>query len=199
MATAAPTRRGLLGAIAVAPAILAAASASATPFTPPDPVWRKLVADFRAKHAAWLDTVGLEDDAIEAFRGACSARLPAEPQKPIFEPYDPNVMTIGEIKALTEAPANVAAWSIYASEHADWVEKRDALRLEFVGPANATHDAAYASHADAFNTLTKYRVASLTNLAEKIEIIAADYVGCDIPPEYLADILADVRHLAGEA
>lgn len=198
MATATPTRRGLLGAIAVAPAMLAAASASAMPITPADPVWPKLVADFRAKYSAWLVTTSLDDDAMEAFQEACSS-LPSEPSKPPFEPGVLTSMTIGEIRALTEAPENVIAWCNYARDHAAWKKRRDALRLQFIGPAKAAYDGAYAAYATAFRTLTEYRVASLTDLAEKIEIIAADYEGSDIPPEYMADVLADVRHLAGGA
>lgn len=59
-------------------------------------------------------------------------------------------------------------------------------------------DAGNKSYFAALDALAAYRVATLHDLVAKIEIIDADYDEGDIPHERLAEILADVRHLAGE-
>jgi hypothetical protein len=59
-------------------------------------------------------------------------------------------------------------------------------------------DAANKSYFATLDALAAYRVSTLHDLMAKIEIIDADYDEGDIPHERLAEILADVRHLAGE-
>ena len=188
-------RRRLLGAIAIAPVALGAIPATATAKAS-DPHWSALVPDFRTKHAIWLASCHGEEDQMQAYRAA----LPPEPQSPGSElPADLLGMTLAEIRTAGEDPAHQAAWRTYEHKHAAWEEERDAIRERIVGPAKAVHDAAWTTFATALATLTDYRVPTLPHLAEKIEIIMADYGGDDIPQEYVNAILADVRHLAGEA
>lgn len=47
--------------------------------------------------------------------------------------------------------------------------------------------------------LVEHRAPSIHHLAEKLAIIIADYEGEKVPEEYLAEVLADVRHLCVEA
>lgn len=197
--SAVATRRGLLGAIAVSPAALAAVPAVAAFSISIDPIWPKLVADFRTKYAAWLATVGLEEDADDAFLAA-RASLPPEPTKPsLSSAGDILDKTLREIRDAPDTQEHKAAWADYDRDRAAWKAQHDALREQFVGPAKAAHDRAYAIQSQALDALTTYRVTNLRDLSEKIEIIAKDYDGSDIPPEYVADILADVRNLAGVA
>lgn len=187
-------RRRLLGAIAIAPVALGAIPATATA-SANDPHWSALVADFRTKHAAWLASCHGEDDQMPAYLAA----LPPEPQSPGSGlPDDLLGMTIAEIRTAGDDPAHQAAWRSYEHEHAAWEEERDAICERIVGPAKAVHDAAWTVYATALATLTDFRVLTLPHLAEKIEIIMADYGGDDIPQEYLDAIFADVRRLAGE-
>ncbi|HEX8388246.1 MAG TPA: hypothetical protein VF636_04450, partial [Sphingomonas sp.] len=123
--------------------------------------------------------------------------LPPEPTDPGSGlPDNFESMSLHEIKALGRDPARKVAWADYERNHAAWKAERDALRDRIVGPAKATNDGAFSAQSQALNALTIYRVRNLRDLGEKIEIIMKDYDGCDIPPEYVADILADVRHLA---
>lgn len=192
-------RRTLLGAIAAVPSALAAIPAIAAPNISTDPAWRKLVADFEAKYAAWLATIGLEDDATAAFRDV-RASLPPEPTKP-GSANDGDILdrTLRELRDECDAPEHKAAWADYRRDYAAWKTQHDALRERFVGPAKAAYERTLAARSDAFNALADHRIANLHDLAEKIEIIANDYEESDIPPEYVAEILADVQHLAGEA
>ncbi|NKJ02875.1 hypothetical protein [Novosphingobium sp. SG707] len=164
-----------------------------------DPVWSKLVADFRTKYDAWFATIDLEDDADEAFETACTS-LPPKPTMPeAADVSDILNKTFREIRDSGNAPEQKAAWADYERDHAEWKAKRDALREQFVGPAKAAYHQTFGLRSDAFNALAAYRVANLNDLSEKIEIIAQDYDGFDIPQEYVANILADVRHLAGKS
>jgi hypothetical protein len=191
-------RRTLLGAIAAAPAALAAIPAIAAPSISTDPVWRKLVDDFRAKYAAWLATINLEDDANAAFREA-RVSLPPEPSEP-ESANDDDILdkTLRELRDSCRTPEHEATWADYKRDHAAWKTQHDALHEQFVGPARAISEQASDARIDAFDALTAYRVTNLRDLGEKIEIITKDYEECDIPTEYVADVLADVRHLAGE-
>jgi hypothetical protein len=191
-------RRTLLGAIAAVPATLAAIPVMAAPGISTDPVWRKLVDDFRAKYAAWMATISLEDDANAAFHEA-RASLPPEPSEP-ESANDDDILdkTLRELRDACRTPEHEAAWVDYKRDHAAWQTQHDALREQFVGPARTINEQTSAARIDAFDALTAYRVTNLRDLREKIEIIAKDYEECDIPPEYVADILADVQHLAGE-
>lgn len=191
-------RRTLLGAIAAAPAAFAAIPVMAAPGISTDQVWRKLVDDFRAKYAAWLATIDLEDDANAAFRDARGS-LPPEPSEP-DSANDDDILdkTFRELRDERNDPERKAAWADYQRDHAVWKAQNDALREQFVGPARAANDRTSAARRDAFDALTAYRVTNLRDLSEKIEIISKDYEECDIPSEYVADILADVQHLAGE-
>jgi hypothetical protein len=102
-------------------------------------------------------------------------------------------MTIAQIKASGASPA---AWAQYEADHAAWAKQRNALHRTICGPATAKYDAAFDAFEAAMKALAAYRVINLSDLAEKIEIIAADHDGAEIPQEYLAEVLADVRHLA---
>lgn len=73
------------------------------------------------------------------------------------------------------------------------------LRETILHPTKKRYDAIRAAYASALNALTSYRPSTLNVLAEKIEIITAEYDGCEVPLEYLDAFLADVRHMAGEA
>ena len=191
-------RRTLLGAIAVVPATLAGIPVMAAPGISTDPVWRQLVADFQAKYAAWMATISLEDDANAAFHDA-RISLPPEPTKPASA-NDRDILdkTLRELHDECDSPEHQAAWADYKRDHAAWQAQHDALREQFVRPARTINEQASDARLDAFDALTGYRVTNLRDLREKIEIIAKDYEECDIPPEYVADILADVQHLAGE-
>lgn len=196
-----PTRRGILGAMAVVPALgLVAMPAAATSgaIVSHDPQWPKLVADFRTKYAAWFATIDLDEDASGAFHDAC-ASLPAKPVEP-GAPSKGRVLdkTVRELRDECDTPEHQAAWAVYKQDLAAWQIQHDTLRDQIVGPAKAAYERAFEIRSDALNTLMAYRVTNLGDLGEKIEIIRADYDGCDIPREYVADILADVRHLAAE-
>lgn len=188
------TRRGLLGAIAVAP--IAAASRASAALPSIDVSWSMLVTDLREKRAAWLLTTDLEDQALDQFHAAETGLSP-EPTKPT--PSSIDNLTIAQIRAASSSPENVAAWAAYEREHAAWKAEVDQVRDTFTGPAKAEYERAYGLYANAFNALTTYRVTNLRDLSEKIEIIAKDYDRDDVPQEYLADVLADVRYLSGEA
>jgi hypothetical protein len=204
MRPANPSRRALIGGAGLAAIVVAApvlVSATGTPAvvssTGADPQWRTVVNDFRTKHAAWMATIGLEDDQADAFRKACVSLGP-EPKGPEPSlPVDIRHMTITQIKAVSDTPENKAAWAAYERDHTAWKKKRDVLRERIFGPAKAQYDAAYKANDAAFCTLVDYPVRSLTDLGQKTEIIAQDYAGGEIPVEYLDSILSDMRRLAG--
>lgn len=197
-----PTRRNVLGGALALPALAVATmpvAATAIVAAGADARWVTMVADYRAKRTAWLATCGLEDDEMAAFWEARSSLGP-EPQQPGSNlPENFREMTLAELRGLRDAPAHKAAWAAWERDHAAWKERETALRERMTGPAKATYDAAYEVQADAFNALSGYPVRSLADLGEKIELIAADYDSESVPQEYVADILADVRRLAGEA
>lgn len=198
------SRRALIGGAGLA-AIVASVPAAASTFpavasnSNADPVWSKLVADFREGYAAWLATINLEDDAGESLFNA-RASLPPEPTKPGAASGDDILdKTLRELRDACDTPEHKAAWTDYERDHAAWKVQHDALHEQIVAPATAIHDRAFAIRSTAFNALTTYRVTNLCDLCEKIEIISKDYEGDGVPLEYVADILADVRHLAGGA
>jgi len=163
-----------------------------------DPQWARLVADYRQRVAAWLEANDQEEAAHEVFRAAC-ASLPPEPQAPSSWKGDISHRTIAQLEASCDSPAHKAAWAVYERERETWKAQREALRAEIVGAAKACHDDAYAAYEAALQALAMYRTSSAVDFAAKIEILAADYEGCQFPHEYLAEFIADARHLAEEA
>ncbi|WP_267386150.1 hypothetical protein [Sphingomonas sp. GC_Shp_3] len=106
------------------------------------------------------------------------------------------MMTIAEIKASADAPKHVAAWACYERDHAAWKIEWDALRREIEGPAEDHASEALDAYCEAFDAVVAYAVRTPQQLCEKIEIIASDYAGFEVPLERLAAILADVRRLS---
>jgi hypothetical protein len=194
-------RRGILGVMAAAPAVVVMPARSYASSVMPsgDPQWPKLVADFRAKYTAWLTTIDREQEADNAFAEA-SVSLPPKPEAP-GAANKGNILdkTLRELRDACDTPEHTAAHAAYERDNAAWKAQRDALRDQIVGPAKAAYEEAFAIRSNALNTLMAYRVTNLADLGEKIEIIRDDHDGCDIPREYVADILADVRHLARES
>ena len=195
--TAVPTsRRALLRTLAVAPLALTAVPTAATVQAVHDPRWPALVADYHATREGWVAICAYDDDlAPEVEAGLAS--LPPKPIEPSSGlPDDISHMTIAQIKATGNTPEHKAAWADYERDLAEWKRREEAIRQSITGPAKALYEKKYAAYTVALNALATYRVPGLIQLAEKIEIIAADYDSSDIPEEYIADILADVRHLA---
>ncbi|QCI92133.1 hypothetical protein [Novosphingobium sp. EMRT-2] len=155
-----------------------------------DPAWAELAADLRAKFAAWLAAIDVEQEADGAF-DAAAAGLPPQPVKP-------GSAINGEIRDANDAAEFMAKWDEYERDYAAWKEQRAELRSKIVGPAKAEYDRTHAAYSGALNTLMSYRTNNLRDLREKIEIIIADYDGSPIAHEYVRDILADVSRLAGE-
>lgn len=192
------TRRGLLGAIAVAPAVLAATPVGATGNSA-DPVWVRLVADFQTKYAAWLATVDLEEEADEVFHDV-RASLPPEPVRPgSISENDILDRTVRELRDECRTPEHKAAWATYERDHGAWQKQCDALREQVVGPAKAAYERASELRIEAFNALIEYRVQSLHDLRKKMELIAEYYEGFEVPFDDFANLIADVRNLGGEA
>jgi len=169
-------RRALLGGAVALPALAVAALPAAAAVPATDPRWAALVADFRQKFATWLAYIDVEDEQRGAFYDAAKALGP-KPQKPWRE---------------DELPA-------WKQEHAVYAAREAELRERIMGPSEAIMDGLSKARGDAFKALCLYPVRSLADLAEKIEIVAADYDGAEVPLECLADFLADVRRLGGEA
>lgn len=192
-----PTRRAVIGAIAIAPTALSATSAPATFPAGSDPEWRRLVATFEMANAAYRTASDRQSEADDACIEAQHAL--SRPPEPRHFPDIIDGMNIAEIKAAGDTPEAKAAWAAHERELIEWQAKCDGLEQEIAGKAKAIYDAAYAEYVDAFNALTRHRISSLADLTEKMEIIANDYAGFDIPPEYFADVMADAQHLAGEA
>lgn len=189
-------RRALLGTLAVAsatPVLLTGIAAAATA----DRTWPALVSDYRAKHKAWLGTIGLEDD-LDGDVAAALAQLPPKPQEPPAEERDFRDMTVREWMAIEQTPERKALWETYERDKARWTAEQAEVRRRILAPAKARYHEAYAAYAAALNVLTSHPVAALGHLAEKISIIIAEYDNCDVPPEYFGDVLADVRRLGGE-
>jgi len=80
----------------------------------------------------------------------------------------------------------------YRHKHATWLEAGPPEDDE----AEEYRLACFAEYDNALKALVTHRAPSLDDLGEKIEIIAADYQGSEIPHEYLGELLADVHHLA---
>jgi hypothetical protein len=158
--------------------------------------WSDLVADFKAKRAAWLAATDLDDNAREAFRAACTL-LPPEPTQP-GPAYAGNILdkTIRDLSNACDAPENKAAWDDYSQSHAAWKAQRDDLCGQIVGPAIAACSQASSASSDALNRLISHRVANLHDLGEKIEIIVAEWDEADVPYEHVTEILSDVVHLS---
>ena len=195
MADPTPSRRGMLGLIAAVPAV-ALVPVAALASSPDRRAWDALVTDYRRKHAAWSAACDAKDAAGPLFVEACTS-LPPEPQQPTLGHSSDAIanMTINEIKAASDQSAHKAAWAEYERARTEWRAAWEAIRQRVEGPAEAHHDSAWSAYADALKALTDYRTPSLRELGEKIEIIAAEYVGCDVPLEYLTAVLADVRRL----
>jgi len=198
--SAAVSRRALIGAAGLAATVAAVPiAASVTPATGHDPCWAALVADFRQKQAAWEPTIGGEDALMDVFREACTAIGP-EPQQPgTATSGDMLDKTLRELRDACRTPEHEARWAAYERDHAAWKAKEAELRDRIMGPARTRYLETYQARAWAFNALTAYPVRSLADLAEKIEIVAADFEGSEVPLEYLTDFAADVRRLGGEA
>lgn len=120
------SRRALLAIIAAAPIVFAATPGSATSLTTGDAQWATLVSDYHAKHSAWLDICGYEDDLVPQLQEAC-AMLPPEPQKPASSLPNISQMTIAQIRDAVRNPASETAWSEYERDHAAWKEQRKAF------------------------------------------------------------------------
>ncbi len=163
-----------------------------------DPAWAELAADLRAKFAAWLAAIDVEQEADGAF-DAAAAGLPPQPVKP-GSAINGDILdkTLREIRDANDAAEFMAKWDEYERDYAAWKEQRAELRSKIVGPAKAEYDRTHAAYSGALNTLMSYRTNNLRDLREKIEIIIADYDGSPIAHEYVRDILADVSRLAGE-
>jgi len=195
-------RRALLGGAVALPVMAVAtlpAAAVVTVDAGRDAQWTTVVADFRAKYASWFANIDVEDAQRAAFREA-RASLGPKPQEPAA-PSRGDVLdkTVRELRDACEAPGHKAAWAAYERDQAAWNEREAELRERMMAPAEAHHDALYKARADAFLPLSTYPVRSLADLAEKIGIVMADYDGENVPQEYLADFLADVRRLGGDA
>lgn len=201
-AAASTTRRSLLGALAIVPALaitsaaIASAPTSAVSADHRDPRWAQLVADYRAGLALLEEANAVDEEAYDAFDEAL-ANLPPKPQSPgTGLPADLLPMTLAEIVAASRVPAYKAAWAAYERDLSAWTVERDALEERIHGPSRARQDANHAAYAHAFDALTKHRVATLDQLREKVEIIASNYGEFEIPVEHLEDIITDIRHLA---
>ena len=166
-----------------------------------DERWAALVADYRTKRDMWARC---EPSAEErAAYAAALATLPPVGLPPFGPDLPPELqgMTVGEVIALASqdnAPAEAKAWAAWWSGKDERDKARAELRLRYLGAADARSDAANKSYFAALDALAAYRVSTLHDLVAKIEIIDADYDEGDIPHERLAQILADVRHFAGE-
>lgn len=166
-----------------------------------DERWVALVADYRTKRDMWAKC----EPSVEE-RAAYAAALAALPPADL-PPFGPDLppelqgLTVGEVIALASrdnAPAEATAWATWWNGKDERDKARAELRLRYLGAADARSDAANKSYFAALDALAAYRVSTLHDLVAKIEIIDADYDEGDIPHERLAQILVDVRRLAGE-
>jgi hypothetical protein len=172
--------------------------------SPADPRWAALVADYRTKYDAWLRCEPTAEE--RAAFAAALGELPAKP-KPQLPPFGPTLpaelqdMTVGEVIAMASldtAPPEAKAWAAWWNGKDTEDKARADLHQRYLGAADARQEAANRAYFAALAALAAHRVSNLTDLAEKIEIIDADHTDGDIPHDHLAQILADVRHLAGE-
>jgi hypothetical protein len=165
-----------------------------------DPQWEALIADYHVKHAAWLVTEATEEE-LATYRAAVAA-LPALASPPPAVPEEYRGLIVAELLGMARLESAHPAVKAWASHHREFETRQKqsaALRQQHLGAAQAREDAAKEAYFGALNTLAGHRVSSLKDLAKKIEIIDADYNEGDVPHERLAEILADVRHLAAEA
>ena len=164
-------RRVLLGVIAAAPVALATMPALAADTDDSDPRWSALVADYRAKRAAWLDASTAADEQAGVFFKA----RPPEPQGlGSGLPPDIHDMTIREIRAVGDDPDYRAKWAAYETAKQAWDAECDRLRKDLCDAADAEHEAAHDAYGDALDALASYRVSNLPHLAEKIEVLRDD-------------------------
>lgn len=196
-------RRFLLGAAAVPVAAVAKSSDSmgaidmnmhtAIAFASNISVWDALVLDYREKRADWADNCDWDDKLPEL--QAARASLPPKPIKPEYVSEDISHLTLKQIMERPENSEYLAAMEAYETDNAAWEENRAAVLDPIRKPA-ATRDAEREkAYTNALDLVIGYRITTISQLREKLEIISEEYRDCEFPNELVACAIADAGRL----
>jgi hypothetical protein len=188
------SRRAVLAGVAAAPATVLlslspANAAGRTSNVVDRTAWDQLLARYRDAKVAYDRAARIYNDREGQFFKLC----PPRPEMPEYVARITDGMTWGEVKKLPECPQRLA----WERECAAWADQRAALNAEIVG--SSEQDASDAM--DALNAplweIASYPVPTLAMLAEKIDVLSAEY-GTDMGNgAETKHIIADVLRLSG--
>jgi hypothetical protein len=182
------TRRNLLAAAVTAPAIIGLTPPVSASATVSRSGWDRCVIVYRSVKAE-MDAISAQHDELEAeFDRQCPPR-PLEPKD--TRPFDSS-LTLREI--ITRPPA--PGWDKYEQAKAIWSRESKKLHVAIVGDAQEQYDAALDRLHVALTALASYPVPSLALLAEKVDLLTAEYGEDFGNGQEGKHIAADVRRLA---
>ena len=190
-----PTRRSLLGAIAVAPLALSAISTAAAA---DDGTWATALARSKAADLAYGKASIAEEEAVQRWYDACKAIRPVGLIDRKWASLETQLHTtpLDEIEGLYEPPHvhEFGGGVGMAAAVARYREQRVALRESHqIAVHEQVMSEASKEWREAYDAAVETAVPTIAALADKIEMINHQTAACD----ELENLLDDVRRLAG--
>jgi hypothetical protein len=119
-----------------------------------DPKWIELVAAYRDTRVRWLAAVDGEEQAEIRWADA-RKDLPTEPQKPDHGAHF-ETLTLAQLRDRVPSPAEKAADDEYRLAHADWKERKDALKESVTSSAKRAQAEAWNTFKTALEAMAHY-------------------------------------------